>query len=223
MKTKLKNYTLKLQGQNLYIINIQKEYNFDLLLGIKPNNKNFQTLVNIGELLNKTNKEWMDLFIFSEILERNWNTYLKGHEYISLLTIERIIGFFNNEIKSPREIIDLNRPVLKGGKTFELNIKEIMERYTISRKTILKVTGMDGGTLTNYINGKNKQLRIETLDKLYNFFKSQNVPLKHKADLIYFPMHGESPLHFLPIEKKAYKPLSKIRGNNKAKINNMFF
>jgi hypothetical protein len=72
-----------------------------------------------------------------------------------------------------------------------------MKIYRINRGDLSIATGIANGTISNYFNGVNKQIRIETIIIFFNFFKTKGVPLNNHADLIYFPNHREIPLHFI--------------------------
>lgn len=124
-------------------------------------------------------------------------SYFSGREYITLKSFEKIVFAFDGIVKSPRNLLNLDYPVLKGGNDFKLNIREIMTKYRINRGDLSINTGIANGTISNYFNGVYKQIRIETIIIFCEYFKSRGVPLKNYADLIYFPNHGEIPLHFI--------------------------
>jgi|SRR5690554_227704 len=183
-----------------YVIFMEEETNFITFLEIKSENKNYITITRIGKYLNKINKTWSWLISNSSISENTWKSYLSGMVYITLHTLEEVYKQFSGLINSPRKLMNRDFISLRGGRYFELNIREIMTKYRINRGDIHMHTGIDSSCISDYFNRKTKQLRIETLDKLFNFFSSRGVPLKYRTDLIYFPLCGELPLHFLPAE-----------------------
>lgn len=187
-----------------YIITIEENFNYNNLIEISPNHKNYHVIKNIGYFLNKTNNTWKWLLTTASIPKPTMKSYLSGREYITLNTIEKIVSAFDGIINSPRKLMNLEYPVLKGGSDFKLNINEIMTKYRINRGDLSIATGIDKGTISNYFKGVNKQIRIETIIIFFNFFKTKGVPLNNHADLIYFPSHGEIPLHFIVNRKNKY-------------------
>jgi predicted transcriptional regulator len=198
MKNKFRDNTCQIAyDADSYIITIEKKHNYNILIEISPNHKNYQVIKNIGYFLNKTNNTWKWLLTKANIPKATMKSYLSGREYITLNTIEKIVSAFDGIINSPRKLMNLEYPVLKGGSDFKLNIYEIMKIYRINRGDLSIATGIANGTISNYFNGVNKQIRIETIINFFNFFKTKGVPLNNHADLIYFPNHREIPLHFI--------------------------
>lgn len=198
MKNKFRYDTCQIAyDADSYIITIEKNFNYNILFEISPNHKNYQVIKNIGYFLNKTNNTWEWLLTKANIPKATMKSFLSGRDYITLKTIEKVVSAFDGIIYSPRKLMNLEYPVLKGGKDFELNIFEIMRTYRINRGDLSLNTGIDKGTISNYFNGVNKMIRIETITIFFDYFKSRGVPLNNKADLIYFPSHGEIPLHFI--------------------------
>ena len=201
------NFFYKRIGGDSYIITIKDCFNYNILIEISPNHKNYHVFKNIGYFLNKTNNTWEWLLIKANIQETTMKSYLSGKEYVTLKTIEKIVSAFDGIINSPRKLMNLEYPVLKGGSDFKLNIYEIMIKYRINRGDLSLATGIDNGLISNYFNGVIKQIRIETIIKFFNYFKGKGVPLNNHADLIYFPNHGEIPLHFMEnIKDKNFIP-----------------
>jgi hypothetical protein len=198
MKNKFRDNTCQIAyDADSYIITIEKKHNYNILIEISPNHKNYQVIKNIGYFLNKTNNNWKWLLTTANIPKPTMKSYLSGREYITLNTIEKIVSAFDGIINSPRKLMNLEYPVLKGGSDFKLNINEIMTKYRINRGDLSIATGIDNASISNYFNGVNKQIRIETIINFFNFFKTKGVPLNNHADLIYFPNHREIPLHFI--------------------------
>jgi hypothetical protein len=198
MKNKFRHNTCQIAyDADSYIITIEKKHNYNILIEISPNHKNYQVIKNIGYFLNKTNNNWKWLLTTANIPKPTMKSYLSGREYITLNTIEKIVSAFDGIINSPRKLMNLEYPVLKGGSDFKLNINEIMTKYRINRGDLSIATGIDNASISNYFNGVNKQIRIETIINFFNFFKTKGVPLNNHADLIYFPNHREIPLHFI--------------------------
>jgi predicted transcriptional regulator len=198
MKNKFRDNTCQIAyDADSYIITIEKKHNYNILIEISPNHKNYQVIKNIGYFLNKTNNTWKWLLTKANIPKATMKSYLSGREYITLNTIEKIVSAFDGIINSPRKLMNLEYPVLKGGSDFKLNINEIMTKYRINRGDLSIATGIDNASISNYFNGVNKQIRIETIINFFNFFKTKGVPLNNHADLIYFPNHREIPLHFI--------------------------
>jgi transcriptional regulator with XRE-family HTH domain len=191
------------------IITYRKNFNYSVLLKINQGNKNYVTIKKIEKLLKKTNKTWSSIVEEANITEASMKTYLYGKEKITLRSIEKMALIFKGVIKSPRELMNLNTPVLKGGEHFKLNIKEIMKKYRINRGDLSLSTGINNGSITNYFNGKTTQIRIETLNLIFNYFKECGVPLNNIADLIYFPEFNETPFHFL-LNKKSKNLIPKF-------------
>lgn len=191
------NFFYRRDGGDSYIITIKECFNYNILIEISPNHKNYHVFKNIGYFLNKTNNTWEWLLTKANIQETTMKSYFSGREYITMKTIEKIVFAFDGIINSPRKLMNLEYPVLKGGSDFKLNIYEIMNKYRINRGDLSLATGIDNGLISNYFNGVIKQIRIETIIKIFNYFKTKGVPLNNHADLIYFPNHGEIPLHFI--------------------------
>jgi hypothetical protein len=196
-KAKVLNDSNQSYDNEGFNIILTQNFNFNTLIEITPNNKNYDTLNKIVYYLKKHNKSWEWLSKNSGIKQPTLNSYLFGKEYVTLRTIEKIIILFNGKISSPRDLINLNYPVLKGGKHFDLNIKNIMDKYRINRGDVTLATGIDNGNISCYYNKKIKQIRIETLTKFYDYFKQRGVPLNYISDLVYFKHSGETPFHFI--------------------------
>lgn len=173
--------------------------NYSSEIGVTEVNKNYETISSIDSILKKANKDWRWLmeYTYKDISLNRYKTYFSGQENISLRVIEIIAISLSDFIDSPRDLMKESCAILKLGKCFKLNIKEICSTYHITQGDIVMGTGIDRGTVHNIVNSKTTQIREDRMEHLYNFFVSKGVPLKSVLDLIYFPYWNELPLQFI--------------------------
>lgn len=186
-------------------IELHNTPNYSSNIEISVVNKNFKILSKIDNVLKSNNQNWNWLIENTGISFNTFKTYFSGGENISLYAIEIISIVLDKYINSPKDLMDENKPVLKLGRDFNLNIKEICQKYKITHGDIIIGTGIDRGAISMIVNSKTKQIREDRILILFDFFNSKGVPLKSALDLIYFPCWNEKPLDF--ISKK-----SNIRG-----------
>jgi hypothetical protein len=176
--------------------------NYKSYIEITPENKNFEVLRKMDAILKKEGKTFAWLFDRLDLANHSLKSYLSGKEHISLKTIELIAEELREYINSPKELMNETFPILKLGRNFKLNIKELRNKYYITNSQLILGTGIDKGNLSCILNGKVTQLRPETLLAIFDFFKEKGVPLNSVLDLIYYPNWNESPLHFLAEQPK---------------------
>lgn len=176
---------------------LNENFNYDSVIEIKKENKNYNQLKLLNNILIDNNLNWKWLFEKIKVSERQFHTYISGKESLSLLIIEKIAFELIDYVNSPKVLMNENYPKLKLGKHFKLNIVEIMKKYQIHNCELLLGVNIDKGSLSYIKSNKTTQLRADRLIEFFEYFKSRGVPLNTPLDLIYFPLWDEKPFDFI--------------------------
>lgn len=187
---------------------------FRSLIEISPKNKNYSVFKKIEVILRKENKPWDWLFKRVDIADFILKTYMSGKENISLKSIEAFAVVLKPYIKSPRDLMNDELPILKFGKTFKLNLNFIVKKYGITQGEIARFTDIDSGSISNLVREKASQIGPYRLVIIYDCLKSRGVPLRNVLDLVYFPSWEEEPSRFLksePVRNLIFKHNGSMR------------